>query len=55
MKKKLSISLICVFLAVIVFFTSFSVFGKKKDFSVDENRALMTMPEIALDSVLDGS
>ena len=55
MKKKYSISIICVFLAVIVFFTSFSVFGKKKDFSVDENRALMTMPEIELDSLLDGS
>ena len=55
MKKKYSISIICVFLAVIVFFTSFSVFGKKSDFSVDENRALMTMPDFELDSLLDGS
>ncbi|MBR3149756.1 MAG: hypothetical protein IKF64_06260 [Eubacterium sp.] len=55
MKKKLSISIICTFLAVVVFFTSFSVFGKKSDFSVDENRALMTMPDISLDTILDGS
>ena len=55
MKKKFSISIICTFLAVIVFFTSFSVFGEKRDFSVDENRALMTMPSVDIDSLLDGS
>ncbi len=56
--KKYSISILCAFLAVIVFFTSFSVFGKKSDFSVDENRALMTMPELdkdSLDTLYDGS
>ena len=56
--KKYSIPIICAFLVAVVFFTSFSVFGKKSDFSIDENRALMTMPEIdaeSLDTVLDGS
>ena len=56
--KKYSIPIICAFLAIIVFFTSFSVFGKKSDFSVDENRALMTMPEIdleSLDTLADGT
>ena len=55
MKKNLSISIICTFLAVLIFFTSFSIFGKKSDFSVDENRALMTLPSISLGDVLDGS
>ena len=56
--KKYSVSILCAFLAVIICFTSLSVFGKKSDFSVDENRALMTMPELdrdSLDTVLDGS
>ena len=56
--KKYSVPIICAFLAVVVFFTSFSVFGKKSDFSVEENRALMTMPEIdaeSLDTLADGS
>ncbi|MBE6719896.1 MAG: hypothetical protein E7571_04450 [Ruminococcaceae bacterium] len=55
MKRKFDLALIGVFIAIIVLFTSFSVFGEKREFSVDENRALMLMPEISKDAVLDGS
>jgi hypothetical protein len=55
MKNKFSVITVSVFLALLIFFTSFSVFGKKSDFSVSENRALQLMPELTLDSIGDGS
>ena len=55
MKKKYSVITVAVFLALIVFFTSFSVFGKKSDFSEKENRALQMYPDVSLDSIGDGT
>ncbi len=53
--KKYSVITISLFLAMIVFFTSFSVFGKKSEFSEKENRALQTFPEISLEAIGDGT
>ena len=55
MKKTASILIIVIFVLLFAFFTGFSIFGEKKDFSVNENRALQTLPNISVDNVLDGS
>ena len=55
MKKRYSTSLIAAFLALMLFFTSFSIFGEKKDFSEKENRALQTLPALSVQAIDDGS
>ena len=55
MKKAYSTTIIALFMALLLFFTSFSVFGKKKDFSEKENRALQTLPELSFYTIDDGS
>ena len=55
MKKAFSIAFVALFISLVVFFTAFSIFGKKSDFSVKENRALQTLPEFSLEAISDGT
>lgn len=53
MKKKY-ISIICVFLVLVFVPSGITVITKDKDFSVKENRALATKPELTFDSLMNG-
>lgn len=55
MNNKRLISIICVFLAVIIVPTSLSLAKGQSDFSVAENRALMTRPDFSFSDLLDGT
>lgn len=55
MVKKLHITLIALFFAIITLPAVLVLAGNDKDFSENENRMLQTAPELSLDSVLSGN
>lgn len=55
MKKAGRISIIAVFVFLTAFFPLCSLIKGESDFSVKENRALMTRPAVSFDDILDGS
>ena len=55
MKKIYSVITVAVFIVLIAFFTGFSIFGEKRETSVNENRALQQLPALSLSAINDGS
>ncbi|MGN1122927.1 MAG: DHHW family protein [Eubacterium sp.] len=55
MKKKKISSIICVFCVILIFLSVSGFCKPQSDFSVNENRALQTRPEISFEAIADGS
>ena len=53
--KRKALIMVISFLAILLFFTSLSLFLPKKDFSEAENRELQTLPELSFETISDGT